>query len=113
MRTFHTGGVFSGDLTRQIRSPLSGTVFYELRSNTILVRTMHGEKGFKLLENVNIFIKDKKQAVVSLDIPKGNILLVNNTQKMPLSNSKLRNFGNEGLEIVHRSLKILFVLFFS
>lgn len=82
MRTFHTGGVFSGDLTRQIRSPLSGTVFYELSSNTILVRTMHGEKGFKLLENVNIFIKDKKQAIVSLDIPKGNILLVNNRQKI-------------------------------
>ena len=25
MRTFHTGGVFSGDLTKQIRAPFSGT----------------------------------------------------------------------------------------
>jgi DNA-directed RNA polymerase subunit beta' len=91
MRTFHTGGVFSGDLTRQIRSPLSGTVFYELSSNTILVRTMHGEKGFKLLENVNIFIKDKKQAIVSLDIPKGNILLVNNRQKNLFRTNYCRN----------------------
>ena len=28
MRTFHTGGVFSGDLTKQIRAPFSGTLNY-------------------------------------------------------------------------------------
>ena len=42
MRTFHTGGVFSGDLTRQIRAPFSGVVHYDLSSKTTLVRTMHG-----------------------------------------------------------------------
>ena len=31
MRTFHTGGVFSGDLTRQIRAPFTGTLKYELK----------------------------------------------------------------------------------
>merc|ERR1712078_927279 len=34
MRTFHTGGVFSGDLTKQIRAPFSGTLKYSLKTNT-------------------------------------------------------------------------------
>lgn len=45
MRTFHTGGVFSGDLTKQIRSPFSGTVSYQLYLPNRIVRTIHGEKG--------------------------------------------------------------------
>jgi DNA-directed RNA polymerase subunit beta' len=85
MRTFHTGGVFSGDLTRQIRAPFPGTVFYSLNSKTTLVRTMHGEKGFKLNETVNLTIENYNKTRIYLEIPEGNILLVNNNQKVYLS----------------------------
>ena len=37
MRTFHTGGVFSGDLTKQIRAPFQGTAFYSMDSDSFLV----------------------------------------------------------------------------
>jgi DNA-directed RNA polymerase subunit beta' len=82
MRTFHTGGVFSGDLTRQIRAPFSGTVFYSLNSQTKLVRTMHGEKGFRLNETVNLYIENSSGTRTLLKIPEGNILLVNHKQKV-------------------------------
>jgi DNA-directed RNA polymerase subunit beta' len=82
MRTFHTGGVFLGDLTKQICSPIIGTVFYTISSNTPLVRTINGEKGFKLTEDVVIFIENNKNTTVSLNISSGNILLVNNKQKI-------------------------------
>ena len=85
MRTFHTGGVFSGDLTRQIRAPFPGTVFYKLKSKTVLVRTMHGEKGFRLNEGVDLIIEDASGTSITLQIPKGNILLINNGQKVYLS----------------------------
>tara|TARA_B110000444_G_scaffold257888_1_gene297410 strand:- start:2391 stop:6188 length:3798 start_codon:yes stop_codon:yes gene_type:complete len=85
MRTFHTGGVFSGDLTRQIRSPFTGTVFYKLKSETLLVRTMHGEKGFKLNESVSLIIENSDGTSITLQIPDGNILLINNGQKVYVS----------------------------
>jgi DNA-directed RNA polymerase subunit beta' len=43
MRTFHTGGVFTGEVARQIRAQTSGTVRYSSELNTRKVRTRHGE----------------------------------------------------------------------
>jgi len=82
MRTFHTGGVFSGDLTKQIRAPFSGTLKYELKAQTSLVRTMHGEKGFNLMEDVTLRIENAVGNVCSLDIPRGALLLVNTNKKV-------------------------------
>jgi hypothetical protein len=46
MRTFHTGGVFSGEVIDQIESPCSGVVrFTEVFPGT-LVRTSYGKIGF-------------------------------------------------------------------
>ena len=80
MRTFHTGGVFSGDLTRQIRTPFSGRVLYSLSSKTAMIRTMHGEKGFRLVENIDLFIENNVGTCIKFQIPQGSILLVNNNQ---------------------------------
>tara|TARA_B100000768_G_scaffold55326_1_gene53849 strand:+ start:10749 stop:14534 length:3786 start_codon:yes stop_codon:yes gene_type:complete len=82
MRTFHTGGVFSGDLTKQIRAPFSGTLKYTLNSATSLVRTIHGEKGFSLNEPVTLTIENQNGTLCSLDIPKDAMLLANNNQKI-------------------------------
>jgi DNA-directed RNA polymerase subunit beta' len=82
MRTFHTGGVFSGDLTKQIRSPFTGTLKYSLKSNTSITRTIHGEKGFNLMEDSRLYIENDAKTVCSLDIPRGAMLLANNNQKI-------------------------------
>lgn len=82
MRTFHTGGVFSGDLTQQIRAPFPGTVSYNVNSKTSFVRTMHGDRGFQLNEDINLYIENLVGTRVYIPIPKGNILLVNNKQRI-------------------------------
>ena len=82
MRTFHTGGVFSGDLTKQIRSPFIGTLKYELESNASVVRTIHGEKGFNLMDAARLYIKNQIGTVCSLDIPGTAMLLANDKQKL-------------------------------
>ncbi len=82
MRTFHTGGVFSGDLTKQIRAPFTGTIKYVLTSSTPLVRTIHGENGFSLNDSVTLKIENITGTVCSLEIPSNALLLVNNNQKI-------------------------------
>ena len=82
MRTFHTGGVFSGDLTKQIRAPFAGTVNYTLTSPVNIVRTIHGEKGFNLLEGVKLSIETKGKTLCSLNLPIDTLLLVKNEQKV-------------------------------
>ena len=46
MRTFHTGGVFSGDLLDEIRAPHSGKVSFSQAFQGLLIRTTHGEIAF-------------------------------------------------------------------
>jgi DNA-directed RNA polymerase subunit beta' len=82
MRTFHTGGVFSGDLTKQVRAPFAGTLKYKLKSKTSLTRTLHGEKGFNLMEAITLVIENLTGTVCSLDIPRGALLLANNGQQV-------------------------------
>jgi len=82
MRTFHTGGVFSGDLTKQIRAPFAGTLRYQLNKSANMVRTMHGEKGFHLMEDIDLIIETTDKTLCSLAIPKNALLLANNLQKV-------------------------------
>jgi len=82
MRTFHTGGVFSGDLTKQIRAPFAGTLKYQLKKSANMVRTMHGEKGFHLMEDIDLIIETTNKTLCSLSIPKNALLLANNLQKV-------------------------------
>jgi DNA-directed RNA polymerase subunit beta' len=43
MRTFHTGGVFTGEVARQVRAPFDGVVRFSKGLRTRQVRTRHGE----------------------------------------------------------------------
>nr|QHN60204.1 RNA polymerase beta' subunit [Caulerpa sertularioides f. longipes] len=46
MRTFHTGGVFTGILIDQTYSPFSGFVYYPFPSSGLLIRTQQGQIAF-------------------------------------------------------------------
>ena len=46
MRTFHTGGVFSGDVMTEIRAPYEGTVHFPNPLQGLLIRTSHGKIAF-------------------------------------------------------------------
>nr|YP_007507256.1 RNA polymerase beta' subunit [Gonium pectorale]BAM85943.1 RNA polymerase beta' subunit [Gonium pectorale] len=43
MRTFHTGGVFSGDVSDEIRAPYNGYVYYRNTIPGILIRALDGK----------------------------------------------------------------------
>jgi hypothetical protein len=46
MRTFHTGGVFSGDVLDEIKAPFPSQVFFNRPLEGVLIRTPHGKIGF-------------------------------------------------------------------
>ena len=46
MRTFHTGGVFSGDLLQEIRAPHPGKICFSKAFQGLLIRTAHGRIAF-------------------------------------------------------------------
>ncbi len=46
MRTFHTGGVFSGDLLEEMSSPFSGYIGFPTPFQGLLIRTPHGRIAF-------------------------------------------------------------------
>ena len=82
MRTFHTGGVFSGDLTRQIRTPFQGTLYYKTAKAANLIRTLHGTRSFLTKENVTLYIKNLKGSCTKIKLPEGATLLSNTGQKV-------------------------------
>nr|AYQ95247.1 RNA polymerase beta'' subunit [Trochiscia hystrix] len=51
MRTFHTGGVFLGDTTDQIKAPYNGVIVYRNSIPGTLVRTPHGKIVFLTKNN--------------------------------------------------------------
>ncbi len=84
MRTFHTGGVFSGDLMTEIRAPFDGTITFIEALQGILIRTPHGRIAFLTKIQGNFYItptkyserlkiKDQKQ---HFKIPASTILFV-------------------------------------
>ena len=82
MRTFHTGGVFSGDLTQQIRAPFQGTLSYKTAEAANLVRTLHGTRSFLIKESVTLYIQNLKGACSKIRLPEGATLLSNTGQKV-------------------------------
>lgn len=60
MRTFHTGGVFTGTLIDQIYSPFCGNINYESNYNGLLIRTQYGKIAYLSKNHGIINIKKKK-----------------------------------------------------
>ena len=57
MRTFHTGGVFSGDVMAEIRAPFDGIASFPRPLQGLLIRTSHGKVAFLTRTNGVVFLK--------------------------------------------------------
>ncbi len=83
MRTFHTGGVFSGDVMQEIRSPSDGYVYFNTPLQGSLIRTLHGKIAFLSKIEGSFSINKTKNSTssgISYQIPKSTILFVRNLE---------------------------------
>ncbi|WP_375498044.1 DNA-directed RNA polymerase subunit beta'' [uncultured Nostoc sp.] len=60
MRTFHTGGVFTGEVAQQVRSKIDGTVKLPRKLKTRTYRTRHGEDALYVEANGVMLLEPKK-----------------------------------------------------
>ena len=86
MRTFHTGGVFSGALSEEIKAPYSGTIHYKQPVQGALFRSSNGQlafrtrqPGFFVLEPLTNNNHDKP---FELHFPATSILFRKNDEKI-------------------------------
>lgn len=80
MRTFHTGGVFTGELSRNITSSVNGIIEYPPNINLTPARNRHGDK-VQLVNNdsfINVLTENKVKK--TFFILKNSLLLVKDVQ---------------------------------
>ena len=73
MRTFHTGGTFTGELAPQIRAKRAGTIRLQDAMRTRPFRTRHGEDALLMEANNQISIETNGKET-SVSLPQGAIL---------------------------------------
>lgn len=79
MRTFHTGGVFTGDFANKIYSPFDAIIEHPDISSLSVTRTSHGDKAYLLKEDSLLVLRsiDKKYQQ-KIALTKNSLLLVDN-----------------------------------
>ncbi|MCL2933717.1 MAG: DNA-directed RNA polymerase subunit beta' [Trichodesmium sp. MAG_R03] len=82
MRTFHTGGVFTGEVARQFVAPFAGVVKYPSNVRTRSFRTRHGDEAMIAENNFDMIMLGVDSRQESISIPQGSILMVQNNQQV-------------------------------
>ena len=78
LRTFHTGGVFAGDIAEHVRTPSNGIVRFD-ESFVYPTRTRHGHPAWICHTSLVVSIRSKNKNQ-DLMIPSKSLLLVQNNQ---------------------------------
>jgi DNA-directed RNA polymerase subunit beta' len=80
MRTFHTGGTFTGEMAPQARAEIAGKIVFPKQIRSRPFRTRHGEDALVMETNTEIRIEGSKNLKVSL--PQGSIMFVQEGQTL-------------------------------
>lgn len=85
MRTFHTGGTFTGEMVPQVRAPFDGVVRLskakQMRSRSF--RTRHGEDALIMETNVDLVVEAGSRKE-TFPIPPGSILFAKEGQQVKM-----------------------------
>ena len=83
MRTFHTGGVFTGEVASQEKAPFDGTVKYAKNLRVRPFRTRHGDEAFTIEQGGEIeVIPAKGSKSARFSVSSGGTLLVRDGQSV-------------------------------
>jgi DNA-directed RNA polymerase subunit beta' len=84
MRTFHTGGVFTGEMARQERADFDGTIRFSKKLRTRSFRTRHGEDALVVdsVDAVKITLEGSGSQQQTISVSQGTTLLVRDGQKV-------------------------------
>ncbi|MBC5795810.1 DNA-directed RNA polymerase subunit beta' [Sphaerospermopsis sp. LEGE 00249] len=86
MRTFHTGGVFTGEVAQQVRAKVEGTVKFSRKLKTRPYRTRHGEDALYAETNGTMVLEAKGDGESQeISITQGSTLYINPGQQVKVA----------------------------
>nr|YP_010902476.1 RNA polymerase b-subunit [Hypnea nidifica]WCH54331.1 RNA polymerase b-subunit [Hypnea nidifica] len=106
MRTFHTGGVFTGELAQKIIHPNDAQIKYLSDMSMVSSRTRHGDSAMLITADCKIKVIDVSGKNHFINLVKGALLLVKNNQKIsaghviaeyPLSNRIIKEKAQKAI----------------
>ncbi|MBO3461147.1 DNA-directed RNA polymerase subunit beta'' [Aetokthonos hydrillicola Thurmond2011] len=90
MRTFHTGGVFTGEVAKQVRADVDGTIRFGPKTRTRPYRTRHGEDSLYVEANGTIFLdpaEGKDAKPIEIGVTQASTLYI--VDKQPVKQGQL------------------------
>src|SRR6056300_439135 len=81
MRTFHTGGVFTGELAEQIKAPFSGIIRLPKNIKSRLIRTRHGQEAIVLEASYKLSLYDYQLNEKKIEFTQGTILFISDNEQ--------------------------------
>ena len=81
MRTFHTGGVFTGELAEQIKAPFNGIIRLPKNLKSRLIRTRHGQEALVLEASYKLSLYDYQLRENKIEFTQGTILFINDNEQ--------------------------------
>jgi len=102
MRTFHTGGVFTAELSQQIKSPITGLIKLSKNLKSTVLRTNKGETVFLTRNSGYLIVMPEKNPsdLFSIEVDKNTILFIYDNQliekgdvigELPTGKQQIRN----------------------
>ena len=82
MRTFHTGGVFTGEVARQIRAKSDGTVKFGKGLSTRAIRTRHGDERNQVETIGDILLVPSKGKTVNTALTAASLIYVEDGEEV-------------------------------
>jgi hypothetical protein len=107
MRTFHTGGIFTGETLKQILAPFSGKIIIPKSLKTVSYRTNHGVDVLKLQQEASIQLIDWKGTETHLFLEIGSYLYISETTFV-YKGQLIAEFLNQSIISSQRKLKPIY-----
>ena len=104
MRTFHTGGIFTGETLKQVKSPFSGKLILPEVLKTVLYRTNHGNVVLKLMQETNLTLINWKGIKKEIFLDIGSYLYVKNSSFVK-ENDLIAEYSTQSIIPGQRKLK--------
>lgn len=76
MRTFHTGGIFSGEISKTIVSPHNGKVMYKLNKTDKRIKNKYNEKVILTSKPKNLKIIENNVNISLIKLPKNSLIFL-------------------------------------
>lgn len=82
MRTFHTGGIFSGEVKKNILAAHDGLIYYTTKVGGKKIYTKYKEKAFLTTKEKKIIIMKNKFKESIITLPKGSLIFTKPNKKV-------------------------------